>query len=48
VTDAHQTEAARETPSQGIFIGWLALGLMIFALLAGAVGIIAGATHGFQ
>ena len=29
-------------------LGWLALGLLVFALLWGAVGILAGATHGFQ
>jgi hypothetical protein len=48
VTDAYETDAHRERPSQGIFIGWLALGLMIFALFVGLFGIIAGATHGFQ
>jgi hypothetical protein len=48
VTDAHETDTAREKPTQGIFIGWLALGLMIFAIFVGAMGIIAGATHGFQ
>ena len=47
-TDAHAEPAVREKPTQGIFIGWLAFGLFIFALLWGAVGIIAGATHGFQ
>jgi hypothetical protein len=47
-TDAHAETPAREKPTQGIFIGWLAFGLFIFAVLWGAVGIIAGATHGFQ
>jgi hypothetical protein len=31
VTDSHDSEP-RETPSQAIFIGWLALVLMVFAL----------------
>jgi hypothetical protein len=48
VTDAHDTDTAREKPSQGIFIGWLALGLLILALVVAATGILAGATHGFQ
>ena len=47
-TDAHAETAVREKPTQGIFIGWLAFGLFIFALLWAAVGILAGATHGFQ
>ena len=38
----------RETPSQGIFIGWLALGLFIFAVAVAALGLIAGSTHGWQ
>ncbi len=46
-TDQH-ADTARETPSQGIFIGWLALGLAIFALCWIAFGVIAGATHGWQ
>ena len=40
--------APKEAPSQGVFIGRLALGLMIFALLVALVGIGAGATHGWQ
>ena len=43
-TDAH-AEPAREKPTQGIFIGWLAFGLFIFALVWAAVGIMAG-LHG--
>ena len=48
MSDAPDSQTTRETPTQGIFIGWLALGLMIFALLIGIIGITAGATHGFQ
>jgi len=36
-----------EKPTQGIFIGNLALGLMIFAIIVAAVGLIAGASHGW-
>jgi hypothetical protein len=46
-TDTHATEV-REKPTQGIFIGWLAFALFIFAVAAGALGLIAGATHGWQ
>ena len=44
----HHDDSARETPSQGIFIGWLGFGLLIFALCFAAFGIIAGASHGWQ
>jgi len=47
-TQAHGEPEVREAPTQGIFIGRLALGLLIFALLVAAFGIIAGATHGFS
>ena len=47
-TDQHADGTVREKPTQGIFIGWLALGLAIFALAWIAFGIIAGATHGWQ
>jgi hypothetical protein len=43
-TDPHATEV-REKPSQGIFIGWLALGLFIFAVLVALVGIGVSLTH---
>ena len=43
--DTH-ADTARETPSQGIFIGWLALGLFAFAVLVALVGLLAGLTHG--
>ena len=38
----------RETPSQGIFIGYLALGLLVVAVLVALFGIVAGASHGWQ
>jgi len=47
VTDQHD-DHAREKPTQGIFIGWLALALLVFALAFAATGILAGATHGWQ
>lgn len=37
-----------EKPTQGVFIGWLALVLAIFAIVWLATGILAGATHGWQ
>ena len=46
--DAHGGSPTREKPSQGIFIGWLALGLLVFAVLVAAFGLLAGATHGWQ
>jgi hypothetical protein len=48
VTESHDSYTGRETPSQGIFIGRLALVLMIFAILVALFGIGAGAMHGFQ
>ena len=44
----HIDDHAREKPTQGIFIGWLALALLVFALAWAATGILAGATHGWQ
>ncbi len=35
---------ADDVPSQGRFIGWLALALMIFAILAAAVALYASTT----
>jgi hypothetical protein len=46
-TDTHVTEV-REKPTQGIFIGWLALGLLVFAVFVALMGIVAGASHGWQ
>jgi hypothetical protein len=47
-TDTHAEPVNNETPSQGIFMGYLALGLMIFAIAVAAFAIFAGATHGFS
>ena len=42
------TTEVREKPTQGIFIGYLALGLLVFAVLVAAFGLIAGASHSWQ
>jgi hypothetical protein len=47
-TDIHAEPVNNETPSQGIFMGWLALALMAFAILFAATVIMAGASNGFQ
>jgi hypothetical protein len=47
-TETHAEPVNNETPSQGIFMGWLALGLMIFALAVALFAIYAGSSHGFQ
>lgn len=47
-TDIHAEPVNNETPSQGIFMGWLALALMVFAILFAAIVIIAAASNGFQ
>ena len=46
--DPHGDGTMGSKPSQGIFIGWLALGLLVFAVLVAAFGLLAGATHGWQ
>ena len=46
-TDTHAEPVNTETPSQGIFMGYLALALLVFAVAVAAFAIIAGATHGF-
>jgi hypothetical protein len=48
MADHSETEMSSEKPTQGNFIGWLALVLMLFALAWMATGLIAGATHGWQ
>ncbi len=48
MADHPETEVSSEKPTQGIFIGWLALVLALFALAWMATGIIAGASHGWQ
>jgi len=40
-TDAHVEPVNDEKPTQGIFMGWLALGLMIFAIAVAAFGLFA-------
>jgi hypothetical protein len=47
-TETHAEPVNTETPSQGIFMGWLALGLLIFALAVALFAIYAGYSHGFQ
>ncbi|MEO7224246.1 MAG: hypothetical protein ABIY37_17395 [Devosia sp.] len=47
-TDTHAEPVNNETPSQGIFMGYLALGLLIFALAVAVFAIYAGASHGFS
>ncbi len=47
-TDTHAEPVNNEPPTQGVFMGYLALGLMIFALCVAAFGFYAGASHGFN
>ena len=47
-TDTHAEPVNTETPSQGIFVGWLALVLLIVALGVALFAIYAGSSHGFQ
>lgn len=47
-TEAHVEPVNNEPPTQGVFFGYLALGLFILAIAVAAFGLIAGATHGFQ
>lgn len=47
-TDTHAEPVNNETPSQGIFMGYLALVLMVVALAVAGFAIIAGASHGWQ
>ncbi len=47
-TPTHAEPVNNETPTQGVFMGWLALGLLIFALVVAGVAIYAGASHGFK
>ena len=46
--NTHGAVEVREKPTQGVFIGWLALGLLSFAVCGAAFGLIAGASHGWQ
>lgn len=45
--DAHDNHGA-EAPSQGIFIGWLAIGLLAFAGLFTLLVLISAAVSGFH
>jgi hypothetical protein len=45
---APHTETSTETPSQGIFIGNLALWLIALTILVPAVALFAAATHNFS
>jgi hypothetical protein len=47
-TEPHAAAETREPPSQGVFIGWLGLGLLIFCIAWALTAILAGASHGFQ
>ena len=39
------SETERETPSQGLFIGYLALALLAVAIIAAIAAAVAGMTH---
>jgi len=45
-TDAHIEPVNNEKPTQGIFMGYVALGLMIFSILVAAFALFAGLMHG--
>ena len=45
-TDAQIEPVNNEKPTQGIFMGYVALGLMIFAILVAAFALFAGLMHG--
>lgn len=47
-TDTHAEPVNNDPPTQGVFMGYLALGLMIFALCVAAFAFYAGASHGFN
>ena len=47
-TDTHAEPVNNEKPTQGIFMGYLALALLIFALAVAGFAIYAGASHGFN
>lgn len=44
----HAEPVNNEKPTQGIFMGWLALVLAIFAIAFATMMIVAGSSHGFQ
>lgn len=47
-TDARIEPVNNEKPTQGIFMGYVALVLLVFAVLVAAFGLYAGASHGWQ
>jgi len=47
-TDTHAEPVNTETPSQGIFVGWLGLVLLVLALAVAVFAFWAGASHGFK
>ena len=46
--DPHGDGTMGSKPSQGIFIGWLAVGLLVVMAIFTLAVISAGATHGFK
>ena len=46
-TNTHAEPVNDEPRSQGTFMGWLALVLLVFALAVAGFAIYAGASHGF-
>ena len=47
-TDTHAEPVNNEKPTQGIFMGYLALVLLIVAVLVAAFAVYAGYSHGFN
>jgi hypothetical protein len=47
-TTTHAEPVNDEPRSQGIFMGWLALVLLVFALSVAGFAIYAGSTYGFS
>ncbi len=46
--DSHDSHGAAEPPSQGIFIGWLAVGLLVLMALFTLLVIGSGASSSFK
>lgn len=46
--DPHGEGTMGSEPTQGIFVGWLAIGLLAFAVLFVALVLIAAASTGFK
>jgi len=47
-TDTHAEPVNNEKPTQGIFMGYLAIVLLVFAVVVAGIAIYAGASHGFS